>query len=90
MAKGLSVAKAKRILQDGYIKGKPLTAKQKKYFGAIASGATPLKAINGAEVEKAQWGKILKAAKNLYKGANQFFLSSIFKAARFIIGDKQN
>ena len=38
MAKGLSVAKAKRILQDGYIKGKPLTAKQKKYFGAIASG----------------------------------------------------
>jgi len=72
MAKGLSVAKAKRILQDGYIKGKPLTAKQKKYFGAIASGATPLKAINGAEVEKAQWGKILKAAKNLYKGANKF------------------
>ena len=72
MAKGLSAAKAKRILQDGYVKGKPLTAKQKKYFGAIASGATPLKAINGAEVEKAQWGKILKTAKNLYKGANKF------------------
>jgi hypothetical protein len=72
MAKGLSAAKAKRILQDGYVKGKPLTAKQKKYFGAIASGGTPLKAINGAEVEKAQWGKILKTAKNLYKGANKF------------------
>ena len=72
MAKGLSAAKAKKILQDGYIKGKPLTAKQKKYFGAIASGATPLKAINGAEVEKAQWGKILKTVKNLYKGADKF------------------
>ena len=63
MAKGLSAAKAKKILTDGYVKGKPLTAKQRKYFGAIASGATPLKKINGAEVEKAQWGKILKAAK---------------------------
>ena len=63
MAKGLSAAKAKKILTDGYVKGKPLTAKQRKYFGAIASGATPLKKINGAEVEKAQWSKILKAAK---------------------------
>ena len=72
MAKGLSAAKAKKILQDGYVKGKPLTAKQKKYFGAIASGATPLKKINGAKVEKAQLGKILKAAKNLYKGADKF------------------
>ncbi len=50
MAKGLSAAKAKKILTDGYVKGKPLTAKQRKYFGAIASGATPLKAIDGAEL----------------------------------------
>ena len=28
MAKGLSAAKAKKILKDGYVKGKPLTAKQ--------------------------------------------------------------
>lgn len=39
MAKGLSAAKAKKILQDGYVTGKPLTAKQKKYFGAIGVGA---------------------------------------------------
>ena len=66
MAKGLSAAKAKKILQDGYIKGKPLTAKQKKYFGAIASGATPLKAIDGDDVDKAQWG-LIKWGKNLYE-----------------------
>ena len=69
MAKGLSAAKAKKILQDGYIKGKRLTAKQREYFGAIASGATPLKAIDGAEVDKAQWGKMLKWGKELYDTA---------------------
>ena len=54
--KGLSAAKAKKILKDGYVKGKPLTAKQKKYFGAIASGATPLKKINGGWLDKYQNG----------------------------------
>lgn len=54
--KGLSAAKAKKILTDGYVKGKPLTAKQRKYFGAIASGATPLKAINGGWLDKYQDG----------------------------------
>ena len=72
MAKGLSAAKAKKILKDGYVKGKPLTAKQIKYFGAIANGATPLKAINGAGIEKAQAGKILKLIKNMYQGAKKF------------------
>jgi hypothetical protein len=72
MAKGLSAAKAKKILTDGYVKGKPLTAKQRKYFGAIASGATPLKAIDGADIEKAQLGKILKWGKDIYKGAKKF------------------
>jgi len=71
MAKGLSAAKAKKILQDGYVKGKPLTAKQKKYFGAIASGATPLKAIDGDGVDKAQWGKILKWGKDMYQGSKK-------------------
>ncbi len=56
MAKGLSAAKAKKILTDGYVKGKPLTAKQRKYFGAIANGATPLKAINGGWLDKYQNG----------------------------------
>ena len=53
MAKGLSAAKAKKILQDGYVKGKPLTAKQKKYFGAIASGGTP-----GFPPWVAPWGSL--------------------------------
>ena len=57
--KSLSAVKAKKILKDGYVKGKPLTAKQRKYFGAIASGATPLKKINGSGgVPKAQDGTV--------------------------------
>jgi hypothetical protein len=65
MAKGLSAAKAKKILTDGYIKGKPLTAKQRKYFGAIASGATPLKAINGGWLDKYQTGGSVPGASGM-------------------------
>ena len=32
-------AKAQKILSDGMIRGKPLTAKQKKFFGLLAGGA---------------------------------------------------
>lgn len=32
-------AKAGKILQDGSVKGNPLTSKQKGFFGAIAGGA---------------------------------------------------
>ena len=31
-------AKAKKILRDGTIRGRPLTAKQRGMFGAIAGG----------------------------------------------------
>lgn len=31
-------AKAKKILKDGKIRGKPLTEKQKRFFGAQAGG----------------------------------------------------
>ena len=34
-----SPAKARKILSDGMIRGKPLTAKQKKLFGRLAGGA---------------------------------------------------
>ena len=68
--KGLSAAKAKKILTDGYVKGKPLTAKQKKYFGAIASGATSLKKINGGWLDKYQDGGEL----------NQKYIDSTFNA----------
>ena len=38
---GLTAAKAKKILSDGTVNGKPLTAKQKAYFGLIAGGGNP-------------------------------------------------
>lgn len=38
MAKKLTKAKAKKILHDKEIKGHPLTDKQRKFFGAKASG----------------------------------------------------
>lgn len=31
-----SPAKARKILRDGEVDGRPLTAKQKRFFGAIA------------------------------------------------------
>jgi len=40
MAK-LTATKARKILRDGKIHGKKLTAKQRKYFGLIAGGGTP-------------------------------------------------
>ena len=35
----LTKAKAKKILKDGKVHGKPLTVKQKRFFGARAGGA---------------------------------------------------
>jgi|SRR6056297_1173487 len=35
---GLSRAKARKILRDGKVRGKNLTKKQRRFFGAIASG----------------------------------------------------
>ena len=37
----LTSTKAKKILTDGTVHGKPLSAKQKKFFGAIAGGQKP-------------------------------------------------
>ena len=56
MSKGLTAAKAKKILEDGKVRGKALTEKQKKFFGAVAGGATPLKKLNGGWLEKFQNG----------------------------------
>lgn len=38
-----SAKKAKKILEDGSVRGHKLTAKQKRYFGLIAGGGTPRK-----------------------------------------------
>jgi hypothetical protein len=39
----LSTTKAKEILRDGTVHGKPLTSKQKGFMGIIAGGGTPKK-----------------------------------------------
>lgn len=39
--KRVSIAKAKKILEDGKVRGKSLTAAQKRYFGWIAGGSKP-------------------------------------------------
>ena len=38
MATTISAVKAKKILKDGTIRGRPITSKQKKFFGLIAGG----------------------------------------------------
>ena len=40
----LSSAKAKKILSDGTVRGKKLSKKQKRFFGAIAGGQKPRRA----------------------------------------------
>lgn len=40
MAK-LTATKAKKILRDDQVRGKPLTPKQKGFFGAVAGGQKP-------------------------------------------------
>jgi hypothetical protein len=52
----LTAGKAKKMLEDGTVHGRALTDKQKKYFGAIAGGATPMKKINGGWLDKYQDG----------------------------------
>ncbi len=38
MAKKLSPSKARKILHDKTIRGRRITARQRRYFGAVASG----------------------------------------------------
>lgn len=39
--KRLTKEKAAKILDDGKVRGKPISKKQKKFFGAVASGEKP-------------------------------------------------
>ena len=57
MTKKLTVNKAKEILTDGSVHGKPLTLKQKRFFGAIAGGA-PIKAKSGGWLDSYQEGGV--------------------------------
>ena len=65
MAKGLTAAKAKKMLEDGTVRGKALTEKQKKFFGAVAGGATPLKKLNGGWLDKFAMGGSLPGASGM-------------------------
>jgi hypothetical protein len=63
----LTPGKARKILEDGTVHGRGLTDKQKKYFGAIAGGATPVKAINGGWLDKYQDGGKKQATISQYE-----------------------
>ena len=39
--KKLSATKAKKILRDKSVRGHPITARQKRFFGFIAGGGRP-------------------------------------------------
>ena len=43
MAKQLSATKAKRILKDGSVRGKPLSKRQRKFMAAVSAGQKPRK-----------------------------------------------
>lgn len=45
MAK-LTKSKAKKILREGIVQGRKLSARQKRFFGAIAGGQRPLRKKN--------------------------------------------
>lgn len=68
MAKKLTSKKAKEILHDKSVHGHPLTDKQRKFFGAIASGA-PVKAQKGKKViiDGKEYDTSDPAYKELYK-----------------------
>lgn len=78
MAKKLSPKKAKQILHDKEVHNKPLTEKQRKFFGAVASGAIP-KALDGIE---AYMGGLTDKGFN-YNGAwgGQFQLGGVLPGA---------
>ena len=61
----LTPGKAKKMLDDGTVHGRGLTDKQKRYFGAIAGGATPMKKINGGWLDKYAMGGSLPGASGM-------------------------
>lgn len=64
---GLTARKAKMILHDKQVHGKPLTDQQRKFFGAIASGASMKMACGGHVKGYAEGGDVVDPAKELAK-----------------------
>lgn len=53
MAHGITPEKARKILRDGKIRGKPLTPAQRRFFGLIAGGGKPVAAQKGKWIQGA-------------------------------------
>ena len=83
----LTAGKAKKMLDDGTVHGRALTDKQKRYFGAIAGGATPMKKINGGWLDKYAMGGSLPGASGMMYGRSNtmppLFTQSEMKAPSF-------
>ena len=83
----LTAGKAKKMLEDGTVHGRALTDKQKRYFGAIAGGATPMKKINGGWLDKYAMGGSLPGASGMMYGRSNtmppLFTQSEMKAPSF-------
>lgn len=68
MAKGgLTAKKARMILHDKQVNGKPLTDKQRRFFGAISSGASIKMACGGEVKGYAEGGETVDPTKELAK-----------------------
>ena len=67
MAKKLTSKKARMILKDGKVRGKKISRKQQKFFGAIASGEKPHKEAmhkmpGGHMMKNSEMNKMIKKA----------------------------
>jgi hypothetical protein len=87
----VSRAKAREILHDGTVHGKPLTDKQRKLFGAIASGKSLRKYGNGGNVKPTKqpkgvepWEKVALA----HPSAMKRDIMSYLGAGKLYLGDE--
>ena len=71
MAHKLTKTKAKKILSDGTVRGKPLTSKQRKFFGAVAGGQKPYKSTSKHPKSRKKANKAIKVAKKVPAGMHK-------------------
>jgi len=78
--KKLTSGKAREILHDKSVHGHPLTDKQRKFFGAVASGA-PIKTKTGGWLDKYQEGGVSKEQSSINKSKD--FLEKMINSPLF-------
>ncbi|MCC7514542.1 MAG: hypothetical protein IT212_07600 [Bacteroidia bacterium] len=82
----MSATKAKLILKEGKANGKALTTAQKKYFGMIAGGGVPSKALGGElGGEDKKTTKVL--SHNKKQAAEKLKLGALIEADRKVLND---